>query len=68
MGAIMIENFSRYIFKMMKITIDMNIETSMHWHMNIRICMKMLLKMVESLLNHKTFVDRASEEIELQGD
>ena len=68
-GAIMIENFSGYIFsendEKLLLLIVRAMETSMHWHIEYQNMYENAIKDgLTGLLNHKTFVDRASEEIE----
>mgnify|MGYP001157173121 FL=1 len=68
-GAIMIENFSGYIFsendEKLLLLIVRAMEASMHWHMEYQNMYENAIKDgLTGLLNHKTFVDRAGEEIE----
>ena len=68
-GAIMIENFSGYIFsendEKLLFIIVRAMEASMHWHTEYQNMYENAIKDgLTGLLNHKTFVDRASEEIE----
>jgi diguanylate cyclase (GGDEF)-like protein len=68
-GAIMIENFSGHIFskndeKLLSLIVRA-LEASMHWHMEYQNMYENAIKDgLTGLLNHKTFVDRAREEIE----
>ena len=68
-GAIMIENFSRQVFsendEKLLLLIVRAMETSMQWHMEYQNMYENAIKDgLTGLLNHKTFVDRAGEEIE----
>jgi len=68
-GAIMIENFSGYIFsendEKLLLMIVRAMEASMHWHTEYQNMYENAIKDgLTGLLNHKTFVDRAKEEIE----
>ena len=68
-GAIMIENFSGHIFsendeKLLSLIVRA-MEASMHWHTEYQNMYENAIKDgLTGLLNHKTFVDRAGEEIE----
>ena len=68
-GAIMIENFSGHIFsendEKLLLLIVRAMEASMHWHTEYQNMYENAIKDgLTGLLNHKTFVDRAGEEIE----
>ena len=68
-GAIMIENFKGHIFSKndenLLLLIVRAMEASMHWHTEYQNMYENAIKDgLTGLLNHKTFVDRASEEIE----
>tara|TARA_Y100001970_G_scaffold203108_1_gene247246 strand:- start:4046 stop:5734 length:1689 start_codon:yes stop_codon:yes gene_type:complete len=68
-GAIMIENFSGYTFsendEKLLLLIVRAMEASMHWHTEYQNMYENAIKDgLTGLLNHKTFVDRAGEEIE----
>jgi len=68
-GAIMIENFSGHIFsendERLLLLIVRAMEASMHWHTEYQNMYENAIKDgLTGLLNHKTFIDRAGEEIE----
>ena len=68
-GAIMIENFRGHIFsendEKLLLLIVRAMEASMHWHTEYQNMYENAIKDgLTGLLNHKTFVDRAGEEIE----
>ena len=68
-GAIMIENFSGHIFsendEKLLLLIVRAMEASMHWHTEYQNMYENAIKDgLTGLLNHKTFVDRAAQEIE----